>query len=259
MNLFSEEATQEAIDFLDLPEDGIVVGKSVYKWREIPYGRLDNYLSVDFRAEPLRFPLYKNENGLWMSLTPMEVQSAWVGIQRAAYHEKIALCGLGLGYHALAIADNDAHQYIHIYEKDAECVTAFHKMFQHRNGFDKFRFIIGDCRETMIDQEYDYAFVDIYQNLMDSKIADDISYFMANNFIGEYRYWCQEAVVLHTDEDYLEEVRIELREQNIWTPEDAHMLMMFRDSEQSRLKSPFSYCDEDFCREILETHLLCQV
>jgi len=141
VNVFTDEATQAAIDFMAIPDRKTVVGSAEVFYRTA-VGRLDDYLNVQMRLDPLRVPTYRlDDSGLWMTLTPMEVQSAWVPIQRA--HGTVVLGGLGLGYAALAMAAKPevTRVTVDVYQSMLPDEIIKHiKVFTAHNDFGEYRF-----------------------------------------------------------------------------------------------------------------------
>jgi hypothetical protein len=160
----------------------------------IPIARLDDYFNVNMYVDLPPIPTLYIDGTLWMSLTPMEIQSAWVPIQDA--YGRVATGGLGLGYITLKWMEDDKVDHIDVYEMNEEVVRHFVERFSDREGFDKVNFIMGDMRENMDDKTYDYVWVDIYATMLPDEVISDAELFMSNNDIDNYRFWGEERVVL---------------------------------------------------------------
>ncbi len=119
-------------------------------------------------ADNLYAPVLRIDKQIWMSLTPMEIQAAWVPLQLA--HGEVATGGLGLGYFALRAAEKDDVVTLDVYERDQRVIDLFHKLHSKCAGFEKINIIHGDIRETMVDKYYDFVFMDIYPCLLDAEI-----------------------------------------------------------------------------------------
>lgn len=159
-----------------------------------PQMRCDDYLNVNFRLDPgFDIPILVRDNIIWMSLTWMEVQSAWLAIKRA--HGHAATIGLGLGYFTLRAVEKSEVKRLTVFEQDADNITWFHLNFKHRPGFEKIEFVPGDARETCRDYHFDTMFADHYPVIGDEKVAIDAVGFKTMNVIDDYRFWGYERFV----------------------------------------------------------------
>lgn len=77
---------------------------------------------------------------VWMSITPLELESQSIGINRAKGH--VAIFGLGMGWAAAATALNPSVTAVSVIEADAE-VLALHRKL------DIFSQIPAECREKL--------------------------------------------------------------------------------------------------------------
>ena len=148
-------------------KDGIVI-----KSRPIT-GRCDDFLNVNMRIdETLVCPTMWIDGTVWMSLTPMEVESQWRAIKHAS--GVVHVLGIGMGYTALRIAEKDDVVSVTLYEQDERVIRFFKENFATRKGFDKINIVEGDARETFNGQTCDYAFVDIYPSLGDDEMLEEL-------------------------------------------------------------------------------------
>jgi SAM-dependent methyltransferase len=189
-NVFSDQYIKDQLEFYNgKPWSKENVAISI----ESPSGRIDDYLNINFRKSLPPTPILRIDGGIWMSLTPMELQSAHVPICRATGH--VVTGGLGLGYFVLACMANENVTSITVYEINPIIIEYFKESFSDREGFEKVTFVEGDMRELFKDQECDFAFIDIYQTLCPDELITDASQFLNNNIIGEYRVWGQEKIM----------------------------------------------------------------
>jgi hypothetical protein len=260
MNIFDMDYTREEIKFMGLPKDtDLTVGDARVHVREFPGGRLDAYLNVEWLVETLEIPTYYKNGSTWMSVTPMEVQSMWVAIERAKLSETVAVGGLGLGYCVLRMCEPDnggVTESITVYEQSQNCIDIFKSLHENRPGFDKLLFVCGDIREECVGKSYDFMFNDIYQSTGQDEILDDIEFFLTNNDIREYRYWGQElmSMLAVEHEDFEQEGHPEwMRDHTILTWEDSSLFEMHKNSEGSNLR--FAFNDEEFAFACVQQHL----
>jgi len=237
MNVFTDEAVHDAVSFMAIEDRELRIGESTLRYFDAN-GRLDDYLNVQMRIKPIRVPAYSDGSGLWMSLTPMEVQSAWVPIQRA--NNDVVLGGLGLGYVPLRIAAKPSVSSVTIVEQSPECVALFLHVHKGSPYLEKMRFIVDDARDAIKGMTADFCWMDIYQTLLPDESYYDIDYFVGNNDFGEYRFWGQELACYVLGERGL-------------TEDDERFFDMFDQTENSILRPPLY--DHNFCRRVVEALL----
>lgn len=160
-----------------------------------PVGRVDAYLNLEFQMGDYASPRLKIDGRTWMSLTKMEIESAWCPIQDAREGGVIATVGLGMGYFAMRAAQSPEVERVDAYEIDPRVIAFFRQHFAGRPGFRKVRIIEGDARETLHDMEYDYLFADPYPTMLGPEVLTDIDLFCGRNSLGLYRFWGFERIV----------------------------------------------------------------
>jgi hypothetical protein len=192
INPFSDEYLKKEVEFYGLKDSYSKDGVEVKL--DKAFGRIDDYLNQNFRSSDIYIPIFLIDKTLWMSLTWMEVQSAYIPFNRAK--GKCATAGCGLGYYVLKLMSKENVESIDVYEKDQRVVDFFKSTFSDRKNYDKVNFIVGDAREEMTGKEYDHVFVDIYQEMLDDEAGDDYILFNENNVIKDYNWWCQELPLL---------------------------------------------------------------
>jgi hypothetical protein len=258
MNPFTDEYLNHEINAMDFPAEGAEVGDAKFLIRELPFGRINDYLAVNFRAEPLSIPTYIRDKTLWMSLTPMEAQSMAVPLHRAQYHDTVAIGGLGLGYFPLRLAQfveegSALVEKIDVYEQNEDCIELFHKLHGDKSAIKHINFIPGDIRENLAGKVYDFAFIDIYEGAGEEEMADDIEGFLGANTIGEYRYWGQELMLGTCSEAFVIDNKRRLMELGIFTLADSLFYEQFGETDGSGMRSPFQ--DESYAEDIVTRHI----
>jgi hypothetical protein len=158
-----------------------------------PEGRLDDYLSVNWRYLQKRVPYLAINGVTWMSITPMEVQSMALAIHRAFGH--VITLGLGLGYYALRVAAKDSVKKVTVFEKTPDIAAWFKKAYKDRPELAKIEIVEGDARKCFKGFECDFCFADIYLSMLEEETLADVSRFRRANKIGRYHYWGYERVV----------------------------------------------------------------
>jgi len=157
-------------------------------------GRCDDYLNVNMRFSPVQMPRLAINGHLWMSLTPMELQSAALALHRAKGH--VASGGLGLGYFAIRAAAKPEVTKVTVFENEPLVIEWFNRMFKGRPEMAKITVVEGDIYKTFKGFEVDFCFMDIYADMLPDSVLDDVSKFRRRNRIGRYHFWGYEKVVL---------------------------------------------------------------
>jgi len=242
MNVFTDEAVAEAVRFMAIPDNGkIRAGSASVHYMDVR-GRLDDYLNVNMHIGGLRVPAYRLDgSGLWMSLTPMEVQSAWVPIRRA---NGLVVCGgLGLGYAPLRMAAKSNVEEVIVYETDGDCIGLFEQLHGMRKEAEKILIRHEDIREDADEITADFLWMDVYQTLLPDEVLTDAKLFTALPGIQEYRFWGQELCTFMIAHDE--------GEIPYWaTSEERELFSMHFLSGLANLRPPFMYVD--FANEVME-------
>lgn len=189
-NPFTDFFVEEEIRFYGISnynKDGVEIKSAKI------IGRCNDYLNKNFRSGNLICPRFFINGKLWMSLTPMEIQSHYIPIKSA--HGKTAVGGLGMGYYLLKIMEKNSVSSIDVYESEKQVISFFIENFKNRKGFEKINFIHGDARKKLKNKQYDFVYMDIYSSILPDSIISDKNLFLKNNKIKTYHFWCQEKVI----------------------------------------------------------------
>lgn len=151
-------------------------------------GRLDGYLYKCFKSIK-KVPVLTIDNRTWMSLTPMEIESHFLPIQKA--EGNVGVAGLGFGYYVQEILQKDEVDSIDVYEINQDVIDMYIANFGEH---EKLNIIKGDALK-MKHKEYDFFYADIYPEQMDITAIEHRSILMYHNNIDEYFFWTQEAMV----------------------------------------------------------------
>jgi len=194
VNPFSDEYWKAELKAYGLRKSRFHVEHVSVDWFHI-YGRCDDYLNVNMRFEDkIPLPRLAINGHLWMSLTPMEIQSAALAIHRA---KGVVLAGgLGLGYFPLRAAAKPEVTEVIVFENEPLVVEWFQRMFKNRPELAKLKIVEGDMRKTCKGYKADFAFVDIYPDMLGDETLKDAMTIRRNNKIGRYMFWGYERVVL---------------------------------------------------------------
>ena len=224
------------------------------------------------------YPLIRENGDVWMTITPNEMETMQVDIDRS--HGKVLTLGCGMGYFAFMSALKDDVDSVTIIEKSPDVIELFseHILPQFEPKVrDKIKVVEADAFEYLKNLEdgvYDYCFVDIWKNNMDVD-----SYLKAkrlgNKFSRmEMAYWIEKHIVcshirgpvlmqmlkLHRDnigdhshdEGYLEYV-------NLWTSNAPDVLpcieQIYKDVEIKTLDDLNHYTHPDTITALLGNYV----
>ena len=149
------------------------------------------YMYVEKRRTPLRnVPVMRLDGQVWMSLTPMEVQSSFMAIHLA--RGRVGTAGLGLGYFVQRVLDKPEVDHVIVYELRQEVLDLYVRTFgphpklelHHANA----RLLEGD--------HWDFFYADIYRHLLTPQAIGDMAALCSANRIGRYHWWSIEQAVL---------------------------------------------------------------
>src|SRR5579871_2372082 len=197
-NPFLDKFVKEEVEFYGLPgsyKKGDVIVKQV-----VPRGNLEDYLNKNWRISKFSVPSIWIGGELWMSLTFMEIQSAYVPLALA--EGVVGTAGLGLGYWALRAASSEEVDQVHVYEIDPQVIRFFVDTFKNRPEMEKIVIHEGDVRKlARYNQKakgprFDLFFMDVYKTLLPQTVIEDIRLFSDDMVVDEYRFWGQERVYL---------------------------------------------------------------
>jgi hypothetical protein len=196
-NPFTNAFTENEIRFYDLREPYSKAGISATL--ETPTGRLDDFLNMNYRVgEISQIPILRIDGRLWMSLTPMEIQSAYVPIMMA--QGIVGTAGLGLGYFAIRAASNPDVEEIHVFEIDPRIIRFFKESFRDRPELHKIVIHEQDVRKLTPKQKragFDTFFMDVYETMLPDEVVNDAELFHRVNIdMNNYRFWGVEKVFL---------------------------------------------------------------
>jgi hypothetical protein len=164
--------------------------KDIVLKKETINGRLDGYMYKDYVIDYENVPVLFIDNTLWMSITPMEIESHYMPIKFAK--GSVGVGGLGLGYYVQRILDKEEVTDIVVYETNQDVIDFYIDNF---GSHEKLRFIKQDVRE-MKNQTFDFFYCDIYAQQLDLDAVKDMALLTGNNNISHYHFWTIEGVLL---------------------------------------------------------------
>lgn len=191
-NPFTDAYWEAELQALNLRRSKFHVEQVEVGWFK-PRGNIDDYLNINFRFIETPVPYLIVDDELWMSITPMEVQSLAIPIHRA--RGNVVTLGLGLGYFALRAAAKPNVQKVTVYEQHPTVIEWFNRAYKDRPELAKIKIIAGDARDVFKGVECDFCFSDIYREMLDDDVISDAKHFKKKNKIERYHFWGYERVI----------------------------------------------------------------
>ncbi len=142
-------------------------------------------------------PILTRGRDVWMSMTPLEIESAEIGIRLARGH--VLVMGLGLGWAAAATAMRDEVTAVTIVERDSD-VLALHAELDLFSQLPdaaraKLRIIEGDADTWVPDAPVDLLMPDIWLPLINDGRVDEVRAMQANIGAQAVYFWGQELEI----------------------------------------------------------------
>jgi hypothetical protein len=142
-------------------------------------------------------PMLERAGAVWMSITPLEVESAEIGIRLASGH--VLVMGLGMGWAAAATAMRDAVTAVTVIERDPD-VLALHAeldLFAQLPDIAraKLRIVAGDAYTHIPDRPVDLLMPDIWLPLVSDGRIEEVRRMQANVQAAGIYFWGQELEI----------------------------------------------------------------
>ena len=159
----------------------------------------DNYVlpKIGYFTKPFYYLAIYENNNLWMSITPNEINTMRKPIDKA--FGNVLTFGLGLGYFSYMVSNKENVKSVTIVETDNKVIDLFKKMIF---PFFKFKYKINiinidgyEYIKNIKDKEYDYIFVDIYHDVSDGKkVYNDFSKYTNKLKETIVDYWIYDSI-----------------------------------------------------------------
>lgn len=172
------------------PKELVEKGSAKIKPILIKPGRLSGYMYRTFSPETIETVGLFINNQVWMSITPMEVESHYLPIQFA--EGKVGVGGLGLGYYVNRILDSTLVDEVHVYETNEDVIALYLEQFcQHEK--------LTIHNEDVLDlkgESFSFFYMDIYADLLSDDVLPDMKKMLNANDIEHYHFWGMEVYVV---------------------------------------------------------------
>lgn len=130
--------------------------------------------------------------GVWMSLTRMEIESHMPHL--AAARGRVVVMGLGMGFALYNIARKPEIERVTIVERDPDMLELLNRTtdWQDWPGIEKVEFVIGDALLYEPQGEVDFLYADIWPHLGDERALADTQAMQARVRARSVGFWGQE-------------------------------------------------------------------
>ena len=152
--------------------------------------KLAGYLYEEEKHVDLEIPKLFHGDELVMELTPKEIQGYYEFVKNAK--GKVGIVGLGLGYLVEELAKKKEVTEIIVYEISSEVIEIYKKNFENNKKVK----ILEQNAFNAEKQAFDFFFVDIYNEQLTEKCAEDYKVFNELHEIEEYSFWGIEHFLL---------------------------------------------------------------
>jgi hypothetical protein len=142
-------------------------------------------------------PMLMRGKDVWMSVTPLEVESAEIGIRLSRGH--VLVMGLGMGWAAMATAMREEVTAVTVVERDPD-VLALHRELDLFTQLPeaaraKLRIVEGDAYAYVPEAPVDLLMPDIWLPLINDGRVDEVRAMQANANAAAIYFWGQELEI----------------------------------------------------------------
>ena len=156
---------------------------------------------IGFFETEFVYPAVLEDERLWMSVTPNEIETMKEAVERA--HGKVLAFGLGLGYFPYMVSEKSDVESVTIVEMNEEIIELFKKHILPQFGnIDKVNVIQADAfdyaRNYLPEGNYDFVYTDLWHDVSDG--ADmylEMKKFEKQNPDVEFMYWIEKSIVCY--------------------------------------------------------------
>lgn len=142
-------------------------------------------------------PVLLRGDDVWMSITPVEIESAEIGIRLARGH--VLIHGLGMGWAAAATALEPDVTAVTVVERDPEVIALHGELDLFSQLPDdaraKLRIVQGDAYSYLPDAPIDLLMPDIWLPLVNDGRIDEVRAMQANANAAAIYFWGQELEI----------------------------------------------------------------
>lgn len=156
------------------------------------------HVPLGYFADSFDYPALARDGRVWMTITPLEIETMRPHIARA--RGKIAVMGLGLGYYAYMASLKTCVESITVVESDPQVISLFRDhilpQFPYREKLRISRYDAFDfARNSLPGGKYDYVFCDLWHDA-----ADGMEMYLRMKALEplspatEFSYWIEDTL-----------------------------------------------------------------
>ena len=156
------------------------------------------YPQIGFFKEEFRYPEILENNRIWMTITPNEIETMKEPIEKA--HGKLLTLGLGLGYFQYMVSNKMEVEEVYVVDSNETIINLFSKyilpQFENSN---KIKIIKMDAFEFLEKElktyPFDYLFADLWHDVSDgTEMYLKIKEYEKLYPNIEFEYWIEKSI-----------------------------------------------------------------
>lgn len=157
---------------------------------------------IGFFSEEISYPAIMENGRIWMTVTPMEINTIRPAVERA--HGKVLAYGLGIGYFAYMAAAKDDVDSVTVIELNKDIIELFvtHILPQFGDAAKKITIVNADAfdyaEKEMGEGRFDFVFTDLWHDVSD---GEEMYYRMkayeSLSPNSEFMYWIEKSILGH--------------------------------------------------------------
>ncbi len=156
---------------------------------------------IGFFNKEFKFPAILENNRIWMTITPNEIETMKEPIEQAFGH--VLTFGLGLGYYAYMAAEKETVESVTVVEMNREIIHLFKKYIlpQFRQA-QKIKIIQADAFEyaekQLPKENYDFVFADLWHDVSDGiDMYLKMKQYEKQNPDSQFAYWIEKSILCY--------------------------------------------------------------
>lgn len=168
------------------------------------YNDIERYINgkqipkIGFFRKEFKYPAIYENNRLWMSVTPNEINTMKEPIKKA--FGKVLMYGLGIGYFAYMVSLKDDVEKIIIIEKNKKIIDLFYEeIYPQFENKEKIEIICEDAfiyaDKKMGKENFDFVFCDLWHDVSDGlPMYLKMKEYESRNPKSIYMYWIEKSI-----------------------------------------------------------------
>ncbi|GAA4065601.1 hypothetical protein [Amphibacillus indicireducens] len=156
---------------------------------------------VGFFSTEFEFPAILENDRIWMTITPNEIETMKEPVDRA--FGKVLTFGLGLGYYPFMVSEKDNVERVTIVESNQDVIDLFKTyilpQFTHREKINIIKADVFEYAETQLaKQNYDYIFTDLWHDVSDGiDLYLKMKQYEKHSPESIFSYWIEKSILCY--------------------------------------------------------------